>query len=226
MVRIHVISKSTIWTQGELQPGSEVRCAFRTVTHCLLTNISQCWESLWEPFNGGPDWISEPQLAKEGLKTWRSRICNDPDLGSRAIIDLMSLTSEDNRFFSPFGRHLINDSLHSMAIFPGMPGRMVCDNDATFESFTTGLFAYLNQFETRTFEVKCCARSNSHNFLDFQSGADDYYSTAHIWVFRKAVVSVPVGLYNRMARAGLLDPHHIIGIWNFYRDYCYAPIND
>lgn len=172
----------------------------------------QWWELLWEPFNGGPDWVSEQTLAMKGLDVWRSRVRNDPALGSKSIIQLMASTSEGDRFFSPFGRHLLNDSLHFLGWFPGMPGHIICNSDDLFNQFKTGLVLYLNQYETTSFIRKCCTRSNSENFLEFQSSADEYYSTAHMKVFRKAVVSVPVELYNRMTRAGLLDPNHRIGI--------------
>ncbi len=138
-------------------------------------------------------------------------ILDDSSLHQKAIIDSMSTPSSE-RFFASFGRHLCNDALHVLCIFPGMPTIDICNSDEAFEQFCEGLFTYMAQFGEPEYLSACCNGNSSQNILAFQESVDTKYSAKYMQVFRKAVVNVPVDLYNRLSSLGLLDPNHHIGM--------------
>ncbi|KAK0440204.1 uncharacterized protein EV420DRAFT_1582203 [Desarmillaria tabescens] len=196
LIRFYVTSIDRMWTQNDLRAGSE------------------WWDRLWEPFEAGPDWIRERELSEKGLLRWRSDIQRNSDLHRKTILECMSAKDGGiknngdkdggtDRVFAPFGRHLCNDALHVLGIFPGMPAIEICEDDEKFEAFHQGLFEYISQFNTPD--------NSCENFLAFQEGVDAKYSARYMQVFRKAVVNVPVSLYNRISSLGLLDPNHHIG---------------
>lgn len=105
---------------------------------------------------------------------WRDIVLSSQTLRSMSIIKLKGPGADDkkkdkgndevnlgDRFFSPFGRHLLNDSLHSIGFFPGMSGLAVCQEDNVFITFKDGLFSYISQFDMATFRHFCCLRTNS-----------------------------------------------------------------
>jgi hypothetical protein len=117
------------------------------------------------------------------------------------------------RFFADFGRHCINDFLHFVRLFPGMPGSLVCESEEIYERFRTGLVAYIAQFETDTFKRFCCTRPSGNNFLSYSLAAAEQFTTKYMAVFRKSVVAVSPAEYNLFVRSGLLDPNHYIGVY-------------
>jgi hypothetical protein len=126
--------------------------------------------------------------------------------------------------FSGFGRHLANDFLFGMLLFPGMPSYEICSNDALFMEFEDGIHEYLLQFRTDDF-FKAVTRigvANSDNPFAFQQRANDDYMRLYILVFRRVQAKVPIPLYQKYIERGLLDEKHTIGVsfCDLFRIYC------
>jgi hypothetical protein len=117
--------------------------------------------------------------------------------------------------FSGFGRHLANDFLFTMALFPGTPAHEICSNNELFGEFEEQIHEYLAQFTTTDFfnKVTSIGVANSDNPFAFQENANQEYMRTYILVFRRVKAKVPLALYEKYHERGLLDQGHVIGWW-------------
>ncbi|KAI3599201.1 hypothetical protein WG66_013420 [Moniliophthora roreri] len=203
LVRIHIISKDNMWSKEDLQPGSKE------------------WGRLWNVtagFSSGPDWRVERQLAESNLRNQlRTLVLDNPSMRHVSLIDLLTSNKFSAPFFSPFGRHLANDFLHVLGLFPTMPAFELFqypvqedDHDA-FITFVDAALKYVDKFFTDSFKHDCATRNSNDNPFSFQFWAAKKYDSSYMRVFRKAVVQTPRDLYEAIVRKGLMDPDHIIG---------------
>lgn len=113
--------------------------------------------------------------------------------------------------FSGFGRHLANDFLHLVSIFPGMPSRFICETNEAFEPFATGVEGYLKSFTEPKFLKKVSSIPNSDNLFAFNDTSNTNYMQSYIHVFRRKAALVTRKAYIKYCEEGLLDPDHTIG---------------
>ena len=115
--------------------------------------------------------------------------------------------------FSGFGRHLANDFLFTMALFPGTPSYEICSDDEHFAEFEAQIYNYLSQFSTKKFfdRVTSFSVASANNPFAFQERANQKYMKHYILVFRRERAMVSIDLYDKYLKLGLLDENHIIG---------------
>ncbi|KAF7969578.1 hypothetical protein HWV62_26883 [Athelia sp. TMB] len=189
LVQLHIISRDDVWTETDLQVNSET------------------WNSIWTCYpDYGPDWIDETAKSLEQVDIWRSEVLNG--IGhKKAIVDVLA----DNKMaFNGLGRHLANDLLHELAIFPGTPALALCENEDEYQAFRRGIHPYLSQFASEEFLQKTSTEVNSTNYLDFNTTSNRYYLGSFLKVYRREMVRVPAKLYNKLKSNGLLDENHTI----------------
>jgi len=113
--------------------------------------------------------------------------------------------------FSGFGCHTANDFLFTLAIFPGMPSRLICEDEAKFQSFKNAISEYLTSFATAAFLTNVASVTNSDNPFKFNETSNTKYMGHYILVFRRIRAMVGEGLYIKYCKEGLHDPAHTIG---------------
>ncbi|RDB24436.1 hypothetical protein Hypma_008475 [Hypsizygus marmoreus] len=222
LVRMHIISRDQPWKAEDFELNSP------------------SWPSFFEPFKGGPDWVSERTLAERALDKWRKKtlalyqswqddsthmITNYFHVTSlnqvpprpkppKSIADrsiLCDIYSNSHRAFSGFGPHTANDFLYQIALFPGTPSYIICLDDRKYTDFKVSLHTYMAQFYAPEFLSRVASVANDNNPFAFQGISNLTYTSSYTLVFRRTSVKVPRDLYNRYASLGLLDPEHIIG---------------
>ncbi|KAF9016755.1 hypothetical protein BDZ89DRAFT_920178, partial [Hymenopellis radicata] len=138
LVRMHVISRDTPWTQDDLKPGSSE------------------WDNLWKCFNGGPDWQSEACLVDTLLRTtWRSSVLAKASLRKLPIIDLLTSKNQAEFYFAPFGRHLAHDALFFVGVLPTTPAHHLISEDTVFNEFILTLQTFMDRYHTPEFVHDC-----------------------------------------------------------------------
>lgn len=147
------------------------------------------------------------------VDAWRSEVLSGKGR-KQAIVNVISL---NKMAFNGLGRHLANDLLHELAIFPGTPAFVVCEDEGEYQAFRQEIYPYLAQFVTEEFLKKTSTEVNSANYLDFNITSNRYYLGSFLKVFRREMVRVPAEVYNKYKLKGLLDENHTICTWsNFY----------
>ncbi|KAF9001210.1 hypothetical protein BDZ89DRAFT_899425, partial [Hymenopellis radicata] len=164
LIRFHIQSRNEVWTAENLSPNSKT------------------WEGLWSCFNGGPDWLYELPQALQELDHWRQLNLNDSSCHTA--------DNAEDRFFTLFGRHMINDALHHVELHPGMPAVEICVDDTLYEAFKAELAEYMQQFCSAKFRRHMCNRLNTSNPSTFQAFLDARYPATYMTVFRKATVCI------------------------------------
>ncbi|KAJ7574812.1 hypothetical protein C8J56DRAFT_464853 [Mycena floridula] len=188
IVRFHVISRTEFWRKEELVPGTK------------------SWALVWQHFPSGPDFVLEPTEAHNALQYARQQIL---ETGWKPTPILSYMTSDPNKAFAGFGRHLCNDFLATVIIHPAMPVYEVFTQ--RWDDFLSGIFAYISKFRSAQYLQQIAVRPNSHNPFAFRERVDELYMAQHIFVFRKQYTFVDMDLYNEMVEQGLLCPTHMIG---------------
>lgn len=138
----------------------------------------------------------KPKLPPEPIRPIIREICNN-SLGA----------------FSGFGRHTANDFLFLQAIFPGMPSRLLCEDETTFNEFVSAIQRYLSSFTTAVFLKTITTVANSKNPFVFNETSNEKYMKHHLLIFRRKYAKVVPELLDRYCKAGLLDPEHVMGIF-------------
>lgn len=173
----------------------------------VLISHFKIWISIWTAFaDYGPDWIDETEECLNQVDCWKSDVLGGKGYKT-AIVDVLS----DNKMaFNGLGRHLANDLLHELAIFPGTPALVICENETEYQAFRAGIYPFLAQFVTGKFLKKTSTEVNSSNYLDFNISSNRYYLASSLKVFRREKVRIPAEKYNKLKLAGLLDDNHTI----------------
>lgn len=159
-------------------------------------------------------------IVSQQLYNWRAKLLSDIAEGKTLSAPAADVISEDMETFNGFGKHTAMDLLHAAGILPHIPIAELVQSDEYFNSLHDCIFDYLAKFDQPAFFQKCASRQNSKNPLSFHTGADAHYISTYVSVYRRARVRIPAALYNRLAKAGLLDPSHTIG--QFYCSYVYV----
>ncbi|KAG6815735.1 hypothetical protein H0H93_009111 [Arthromyces matolae] len=191
IVRLGIISSPHIWSQDDLSVGSLY------------------WNQLWKFFPDGPDCNIERDEWDSAMEAWRARVISRQALYASAIVDVMEMNT--TLVFEGFGRHLANDFLHLLAIFPGTPAYVICDDDSQYRRFKNAIPPYMAQWRSPEYLKSCGGSTNSLNPFAFNTTSNRNYTSQHIHVFRRCEVLVDANLFNRYQRLGLLDPNHTIG---------------
>ncbi|PPQ97533.1 hypothetical protein CVT26_002417, partial [Gymnopilus dilepis] len=123
LIRMHITSKSTHWTQEDLQITSPE------------------WPDIWKAFPDGPDWVLEADDALIALQRWRHEVLSGAPGHMFPIVDVMA--ENTSMAFSGFGRHLANDFLYYAALFPGTPCTWICSDDKRFLRFQESILTYM-----------------------------------------------------------------------------------
>ncbi|OSX56317.1 hypothetical protein POSPLADRAFT_1068194 [Postia placenta MAD-698-R-SB12] len=155
------------------------------------------WHDIWSP-QQGPDWIDETSAAIEEVHRWRAEVLDGSGSGHLPIVKHLS---DEQRAFNGFGRHLSHDVVYSLGIHPGMPASDVCRDDVLFSQWTS------QQYLIRVANIP-----NSENPFAFNDISNQRYLSESVLVYHKQCVYVPAELNDRLARAGMYDPSHIIGV--------------
>lgn len=74
LVRLYVYSTDGIWTTEQLAPGTEVSSSLILF---IIAHGTQIWKTLFNRFNGGPDWVTEKEAALKSLSEWREFIIRE-----------------------------------------------------------------------------------------------------------------------------------------------------
>jgi len=135
-----------------------------------------------------------PSLPAEPLRPIIQEICSNP-CGA----------------FSGFGRHLANDFLFEMAIFPGMPSYIIWENPEEFERLEVCLFRFMEVFDSDEYLNMVATVPNSDNPFTFNEASNDVYLEQYVTVFRRSRAMVHTELYFEYCRKGLFDSQHTIG---------------
>lgn len=169
-----------------------------------------CHFQIWDEciFECGPDWARRPDDAEVQLDKWRLAMMNS-DLQIRHALCNNAIA------FSGIGKHLANDLLYEMALFPSMPVSIICHSDSLFSKLKVTLRRYMAQWLDPYFLETCAGVPSSCNPLEYNDKASRKYMQDRVLVFRKAEVCVPAALFNQYIREGLLDPEHTIGLFVF-----------
>ncbi|KAG5349291.1 hypothetical protein C0989_004806 [Termitomyces sp. Mn162] len=191
LVRMHIISSPTMWTENDLNPNS------------------QHWALIWSKYPDGPDCIFEPQAWSANLDLWRSAMLAHKPGYLTSMVETMA--SNRSLSFGGFGRHLANDFLFLQAIHPGTPAHIVCSDDGLYQRFKNAIPPYMQVWISEDFFNTCGIIPNSLNPFAFNTTSNNNYTSAHIRVFRRKLARVPAGLYDLYSSLGLLDPDHVIG---------------
>lgn len=137
-----------------------------------------------------------------------------PPVGS--IIKEMS--SKTSNAFGGYGRHCINDFLYQLAIYPGTPPHIICEDEKKYQEFKTHLHMFMEKFSSKKFlnETATVSTKNDGNPFGFNERSHERYTSGYIDVFRRTYKQVPRDIYNRHLLAGLFDPGHTIGRLPFH----------
>lgn len=189
LVTIHVISLNRHWKEEDVIPGAE---------H---------WHDIWSP-QQGPDWIDETSAAIEEVHRWRAEVLDGSGSGHLPIVKHLS---DEQRAFNGFGRHLSHDVVYSLGIHPGMPASDVCRDDVLFSQFVSTLQSYMSRWTSQQYLIRVANIPNSENPFAFNDISNQRYLSESVLVYHKQCVYVPAELNDRLARAGMYDPSHIIG---------------
>lgn len=90
--------------------------------------------------------------------------------------------------FSGLGRHCANDVLHRLAIFPGTPSYVICEDDEKYNQLKQGIYNYLERFQRRAFIRDIVTTPNTLNPFEFNGNSNDKYISSYIDVFRRTSV--------------------------------------
>jgi len=170
----------------------------------------QIWPSLWVCFGDGPDWNHERNACLAGLLQWRTetKLCTN----AAASAAICKVLCDNNRVFNGFGRHLANDFLHSIGIFPGTPAIVICEDDVLFDRFFTAIQTYMDQWKSPKYLARTANDVNSLNPLAYNTTSNTNYISLYVHVYRKSLCAkVDSSLYNLLATNGFLDEEHTIG---------------
>lgn len=139
---------------------------------------------------------------------------------------IKEMSSNTSNAFSGYGRHCINDFLYQLAIFPGTPPYIICEDEGRYQEFKTELHEYMFEFSKDEFldETATVPRKSDGNPFVFNDRSNRVYTSKYIDVFRRTSKLVPREKYNRYLRAGLFDKEHTIGqslfpsnlFWSFW----------
>lgn len=210
LVTIHVISLNRHWTEEDVIPGAEVKyidiCDPCPIS---LTTCLQHWHDIWSP-QQGPDWIDETSAAIEEVHRWRAEVLDGSGSGHLPIVKHLC---DEQRAFNGFGRHLSHDFVYSIGIHPGMPASDVCRDDALFSQFVSTLQSYMSRWTSQQYLIRVANIPNSENPFAFNDISNQRYLSGSVLVYHKQCVYVPAELNDRLARAGMYDPSHIIGVY-------------
>ncbi|KJA13106.1 hypothetical protein HYPSUDRAFT_124131, partial [Hypholoma sublateritium FD-334 SS-4] len=99
--------------------------------------------------------------------------------------------------FTGFGRHLSNDFLFLIGIFPATPAHIICSDNASFKAFEEVIHKYLKTFTEPEFLDPVTIVANSPNPFAFSESANWTYMTQHMHVFRRTAVNIPIDLYKK-----------------------------
>jgi hypothetical protein len=133
-------------------------------------------------------------------------------LNAAAFSAISKVLCDNNLVFNGFGRHLANDFLHCVGIFPGTPAIVICKDDKLFDRFRSGIPAFMDQWKSKEFLARTANDVNSRNPLAYNTTSNVNYISSYVHVYRKSLCSkVPASLYNMLAVNGYLDPEHTIG---------------
>ncbi|PPQ97364.1 hypothetical protein CVT26_006596 [Gymnopilus dilepis] len=240
LVRMHIKSKPTAWTESDLAIGSPE------------------FENLFGVFKGGPDWVLETEKAIEHLSKWRVAINTEhqswldqvkrakeehrstlsgrhklatyfappgneevynkivsgpgPEIPPQRLRPIIKeICSNSLNCFSGFGRHLANDFLHEYAIFPGTPSYIICSDESEFIRFQNAIQEFLGRFRATEFLKEIASVPNHPNHFVFNEVSNRLYMHKYITVFRRQECKVTKEVFARLCSRGLLDPDHIIG---------------
>lgn len=172
-------------------------------------------------YGDGPDWILQPEAAKEALHDWRERVkCGL----SPGMLPVVAEFNVNNKIFAGIGRHLANDLCHHVPVHPLMPVILFCKSDNLFEMLLEVLPEYMKLFADKPNFLRKVAPPTSIPRPD----ASDTHDTSSPFVYKHAIqlkyrslavhvfrVSqcerVDKALYIRMVEQGLLDPEFVMG---------------
>ena len=147
-----------------------------------------------------------------GLLSWREDMKRARNLSLSLVREMCS----NQRVFNGFGKHTTIDLLYALAVWPGTPPCVICENDDTFEHFASGLVYYSRMWLSRDYWNDCLAPQNLSSAVAHDRWSNKKYLSKYLWVFRKSEISqMPSALYNQYVRLGLLNPEHTIGTSSF-----------
>lgn len=121
------------------------------------------------------------------------------------------MQSTEHGAFAGFGRHLAEDLLFYIAIYPGIPGYMICEDEKLFEVFNNALIAMMEAFTSSEFSTYCGIPADAQQPFKFRDKANREYMKCWLAIFKRTKVLVKRDLYNYYAKLGLLDPEHTMG---------------
>ncbi|KAH6894948.1 hypothetical protein BKA70DRAFT_1032085, partial [Coprinopsis sp. MPI-PUGE-AT-0042] len=192
LMRLHVSSRDTMWTDADLAVGS------------------YWWrEVLWVKFPDGPDWYYERTEAIQALRAWRQRMQNEEAGFNQPIVKALTLNT--SMAFGGIGRHLANDLLFKAAIHPGLSSIYVCEHEQTWSRLESTITTYMDSWYSPTFAKNCSGDVNSLNPFAFNFTSNNNYLKMYTLVYYKKDVWVDKDLYNLYLRLGYLDENHIVG---------------
>ncbi|KAI0701158.1 hypothetical protein C8T65DRAFT_728611 [Cerioporus squamosus] len=191
LVRLHVLSRSQLWMDGDLTVGS------------------QFWSMLWDE-DHGPDWANETGEAMERVAAWRSEVVAHPNARAAQLPIIVSLYAVQT-VFNGLGKHTANDLLHLVGLWPGMPTIQLCADKPEFDRFLDVLVRYMALWSSDHFLEVVAPPANHPNPFAFNYRSHRNYISRYVHVYRKSFVNVSPDFYNQLASSGLLDQTHTIG---------------
>ena len=166
----------------------------------------QLWSLIWDK-DHGPDWVRERAAAMTALRVWKEKVVKDNDLSASLLKELCLRQA----FFNGLGKHTASNFLFSLALWPGTPPVVICQDNQLFEWFADALQQYMEIWVGDDFRRECLSAPNLESPFAFNRWADLRYVRRYLWVFRKAEINMSVEQYNMYSSLGLFDRNHIIG---------------
>jgi hypothetical protein len=119
--------------------------------------------------------------------------------------------------FAGIGRHMANDFLHLLGIFPGTPAWVICSDDGKFLIFKAALISFMARWSSSEFLLKTAgnAISSNDNPFAFNETSNRNYMSSYLEVYKRVKAKVSGHVYNCLVRTGQLDPNHTIGMQAF-----------
>ncbi|TFK79759.1 hypothetical protein K466DRAFT_505057, partial [Polyporus arcularius HHB13444] len=191
LARLHVMSLARFWMYEDLSTDSHL------------------WSSLWDS-DHGPDWACETRAALERAHAWRQEVLANPGTPAAEAPIVVSLYAVQT-VFNGLGKHTANDFLHLLGLWPGMPTRLLCSDEALFDRFLDVLVGYMSLWSSDRFLEVVAPPANHPNPFAFNYRSHRDYISKFVHVYRKSFVTVSSQSYNHLVSAGMLDPSHTIG---------------
>lgn len=116
------------------------------------------------------------------------------------------------RCFAGIGHYSANDLLHMICLYPATPSHVICEDPDLFRSFAEGIRRYVDQFSSPRYLQRATSVPNTRNPFSFNEHFNSEFLRKWVLVYRRNWAVVPVTLYNKYVRQGLLDRKHTIGM--------------